>query len=634
MDYTIKTYLERENSRTLLRVNKPKLSNAGSFTVRVTNGNLTKMENFTLIVRSAPTVEVSVLNTQGLYNKGMEYKLKCRAEGFPIPEIKWIFKPCNSFTECDNGKTVSLGELVQKRHRNMNTYSRVSFIQEVARRSGQFICQACNTINCIYDKVDFFVTDVPNEGFAVDGPENALVGEAITLKCSASKYNFSSDSIEWFKDTLQGERLLETGPRFRVDSRSTAFSITKSLTLMNVTIGDKGRYLCKARRQNYQEEQRLQNSYQTNRRHSNHYFNSNYQNEDSGFEELSFKLDVLPLERPVFIDTNMETSYDKNTQPLIVQEAEDGVELFCKIHGRPRPQITWYFNGNKLRPTLINSRVQIADDNQVVRISYVSPKDEGLYECKATNKMDSLQGYQMVQLKSTVENGILYEQISIPIIVAVVIAILLVIVIIVIVKICYMKSKARKSASVSSSASGCPWKDPPTPPTPKLTQFEMPITANNSSYNDEEDCHITLTENASHHSAFDSLRRNTPHPHTQCCNSIAPIYGHCLYQAHHGLPIPPVSAASPLPPSAQEPLLPCHSVCECSLQTLPQGTLDRQFPHLYASRLGTPTPPPGNGIPGTLMMHHHMHHGTLQRHYESTRARSHSISPSRRSAEY
>ncbi len=60
VDYTIKTYLERENSRTMLRVNKLKLSSAGSYTVKVTNGNLTKMENFTLIIRSPPSVDVSV----------------------------------------------------------------------------------------------------------------------------------------------------------------------------------------------------------------------------------------------------------------------------------------------------------------------------------------------------------------------------------------------------------------------------------------------------------------------------------------------------------------------------------------------------------------------------------------------
>ena len=46
MDYTIKTHLQREPATTMLKVNKLKLSNAGTYTVRVTNGVQTKEEKF------------------------------------------------------------------------------------------------------------------------------------------------------------------------------------------------------------------------------------------------------------------------------------------------------------------------------------------------------------------------------------------------------------------------------------------------------------------------------------------------------------------------------------------------------------------------------------------------------------
>lgn len=592
MDYTIKTYLERENARTMLRVNNLKLSNAGSYTVKVTNGELTKMENFTLIVRSAPVVEVSVLNPQGLYNKGHEYTLKCSADGFPMPKIEWLFKPCKDFEECDNGRTVYLGDLIQKRHKNQNTYSSVSMIREVARRSGQIICQACNTIRCVYNSVDFFVTDVPDGGFSVNGPENVLVGEAIKLKCSASKYNFTSEEMDWYKDSLSGLRKLESNNRHTIDVRNTDFSFSKELRIHNVSLSDKGRYICRVNK-----KEKPQVSASRRRSHYNAI-------EDDNKEELSFKLNVLPLEPPVFIDTNLLPTYGRSTPAKIVERPEDGIELFCRVAGRPWPSINWYLNGAKLYPTVNNSRIQILNNNQVVSISYFSPKDEGLYECKAQNRVGTIEVIHMVQLRSTADRETLYAHISIPVIVAVVIALLLVIVLIVIAKICYSKNRSKTSSI--STASCHPWKDPPTPPTPKLTQFELPL-ATPPSNQEEEDYRVTLTHQDSGSVSFDSLRRNgTPHPPLQhpCCNTI---YSHCHYQH-----VPQVHEPllAPAPPSQ------CPgSICECSLQTIPQGTLERQFPHLYS------------------------HHATLMRNghnpiYNDPMRRSHSVSPSRRSAEY
>ncbi len=146
----------------MLRVNKLSLSKAGTYTVRVFNeANETKTENFTLIVRSEPTVHATALSPQGLYKLGQEYTLKCSVQGFPLPEITWLFKPCTTYNDCNATDYNRIADINQRRHRTGNTFSRVSVIREVARRSGQFICQSCNKINCKYDVIPFFVTDVP-----------------------------------------------------------------------------------------------------------------------------------------------------------------------------------------------------------------------------------------------------------------------------------------------------------------------------------------------------------------------------------------------------------------------------------------------------------------------------------------
>ena len=46
------------------------------------------------------------------------------------------------------------------------SYGRESILRVVAGKSGRYICQACNSINCAFEYVPFFVTDVPNNGFA------------------------------------------------------------------------------------------------------------------------------------------------------------------------------------------------------------------------------------------------------------------------------------------------------------------------------------------------------------------------------------------------------------------------------------------------------------------------------------
>ena len=583
----------------MLRVNKPKLSNLGTYTLKVSNGNLTKTENFTLIVRSKPHVRVEVVNPQGLYSQGHEYTIKCVAEGYPIPTINWYFKPCDTFIDCNRERTDPIRQRLN--HKITNTHSSVSVIKEIARRSGQITCQACNPSGCIYQSADFFVTDIPDDGFTVSGPENVLVGEAISLKCSASKYNFSQDSIEWYKDSLHGAKKLVSNHRYRVDLTTTKFSFSKELTVLNVTLGDKGRYYCKVRKS---VDGRTPIA---SRRRSYYRNNGRNVDNDENTRELSWTLNVLPLEPPVFIATNLVPIVNEDTQPLIVQNPEDGVELFCKVHGRPQPLITWYFNTEKLLPTINTTRVQILEDNQVVRINYVSSKDEGLYECKAENRVGYTQATHLIQLKSTADREAMYAQMSIPVIIAVVIALLVVVLLLIIAKICYMK-RQKKTSSVSTAPA---WKEPSTPPTPRLTNYnDYTLSHQTQNLSDEDqECRVTLTGSVS---PMGTLRTSHPTPHP-CCNSE--IYGHCHYSAAPtpvpGIPLPGMHAHDPLLQFQK------MSICDCSAQTLPQGTLERQFPHLY----------PGNC------------HATMHRSYYggsngvgSHRSRSHS--PSRRSAEY
>ena len=95
------------------------------------------------------------------------------------------------------------------------------------------------------------MTDVNGDGnFAVDGPKQVLEGESkVKLKCSASVYNFTEDSIQWFKHTLSGERLLKSskGKNYEIKSYTTDFSFGSELLFQNISLRDKGRYICKVK---------------------------------------------------------------------------------------------------------------------------------------------------------------------------------------------------------------------------------------------------------------------------------------------------------------------------------------------------------------------------------------------------
>ena len=88
---------------------------------------------------------------------------------------------------------------------------------------------------------------------------------------------------------------------------------------------------------------------------------------------------------------------------------------------------------------------------------------------------------------------VFYENISVPVIIAVVVAIALVILLLVAAKVCYSRHHTRRKRV---------WKAPPTPPTPRLTQYEAPGVDGGSVYTMtgqsrlpyiDDDCRMTLT---------------------------------------------------------------------------------------------------------------------------------------------
>lgn len=65
---------------------------------------------------------------------------------------------------------------------------------------------------------------------------------------------------------------------------------------------------------------------------------------------------------------------------VIVSVGEQAV-LTGEVSGDPEPSVTWTKNGNSIIP-----RAQFKNDGRILFIQNVSPRDGGVYECKASNR--------------------------------------------------------------------------------------------------------------------------------------------------------------------------------------------------------------------------------------------------------
>ena len=72
-----------------------------------------------------------------------------------------------------------------------------SKLMVIASETGVYTCMGCNG-NCEMSQVKFFVTTLP-EGFHIEGPTQAIEGDAVELLCAASKYNYTDNSLVWYK---------------------------------------------------------------------------------------------------------------------------------------------------------------------------------------------------------------------------------------------------------------------------------------------------------------------------------------------------------------------------------------------------------------------------------------------------
>ena len=69
----------------------------------------------------------------------------------------------------------------------------------------------------------------------------------------------------------------------------------------------------------------------------------------------------------------------------------DSVRMTCKIHGEPRPMMTWYHNGQPIKPSKYFQFSSTPDGHQVLNIAGAFPEDQGTYKCVARNPQGQIE---------------------------------------------------------------------------------------------------------------------------------------------------------------------------------------------------------------------------------------------------
>ena len=222
----------------------------------------------------------------------------------------------------------------------------------VAANSGVYTCMGCND-NCEMEQARMFVTSLPG-GFRLEGPTQAVEGDKVELVCGASKYNYTGESLAWYKQ-VTGTKYVEVkniGRGEIFDERPSQFDVGKRLTFDSVAPGDSGVYSCRARRQ-----------------------------VDKIIVERQIELTVRKMESPRFVDT-----FNMNNDVMYIKEDGRTVEMKCIVEGVPKPTVTWYLNNTAI-DFASDINYQSFDDGQSLRIAtVVAKKNEGTYTCKASSR--------------------------------------------------------------------------------------------------------------------------------------------------------------------------------------------------------------------------------------------------------
>ncbi|XP_053666437.1 vascular endothelial growth factor receptor 1 [Anopheles marshallii] len=353
-----------------LRITDPDVYDTGNYTVFVMAGNAEKSQLMAVLVYAKP-----ILHMESKFVKpNEEVSFQCRSIGFPRPEISFAFLPClaEPWTNCsipsskdtrwdssspDIGSEFSSRLAPSGKPETQITKSRI--YTTVSKQPGVVYCKAINTEGSEVTQADLLVSNLPDSiTLEKEQPKDAItVGDHVTIACSALVYNHTKDIT-----LVLNDRELQESDGVRLEYSPALYAWQARLDIDHVTNDHEGTLYCRVRT--------LANVVETR----------------------AFHMEVLDPIAPMLVS-------GKINQSLSV-ELHDPLKLECDVVGTPDPKIVWLKDGEPVQTDENSNRVQLTKTTLI--FEYLKMEDLGTFECRAENKMGTIEKYWKLDVRTAV----------------------------------------------------------------------------------------------------------------------------------------------------------------------------------------------------------------------------------------
>lgn len=331
--------VDPELTFTTFSIRNLRLDHSGNYTLEVSNQHGNKSITFSLYVRMKPRNNIKV---HAYYAPNQLVEIRNEVDAYPASNVTWSYLNCPHYPS----RLGCFAEYILEWTLTEESPIRYETIVKFhVKMTGIITCVACNEVGCEMAREVIFVSDGSN-GVGVIIPESQMtVGDDLELICFASIYNYTNN-LRW---QIDDENIIGND-RVKVIYETTQFTHRSTLSIKNLQKSDATEYTCVATANDFNE-----------------------------YREY-YILNLADPKPAKIIETNMngtEVTFDLNIL------GHNTISLTCAATGTPKPNVTWYKDGNLLER---NNQYFFTRSKQELNIKYLDEGDSGKYLCRAENR--------------------------------------------------------------------------------------------------------------------------------------------------------------------------------------------------------------------------------------------------------
>uniref|UniRef100_A0A914WDR8 Muscle M-line assembly protein unc-89 n=1 Tax=Plectus sambesii TaxID=2011161 RepID=A0A914WDR8_9BILA len=324
------TVLE-DDGASILNIDEAKVSQIGEVvcTARNSAGTATKSAKLNVTEKQvAPQFTVKL--TDRNVDEGDPIRMDAAITGQPAPKVSWYL----------NGKQLTPSDDVQMVDHGDGTYH-LAIANAKPEMTGDIVCKAEGPAGSAESAAKINVQKAQKKPEFTKEPSDHTTTEDEAVKFRAEVIGEPKPSVAWY---LNGKELTQSDDvKIKVEDKNGG--VKTSVEFLKPALADSGTVTAKAKN-------------------------------SAGAAEASAKLTVEKKLEPPKFKSDMDDR--------VINEGQS-VKYTVKVDGYPKPEITWFINGEKVGPSTPN--VKISEDNgqHTIEISSATPEQTGEVACQATN---------------------------------------------------------------------------------------------------------------------------------------------------------------------------------------------------------------------------------------------------------